>query len=346
MKGNGAAVLAGGTIVDGTGAPAFAGDVFLRDGRITSVVKSEAGKKMIRDYPGYEVVDCAGFVIAPGFIDVHSHSDLQVLENRTEKLLQGVTSEVVGNCGISPYPLPEDPEVLREFANGISCGNTNWGWESAADYLESASKSRVATVSSLVGHGSLRIKVAGNTSRHLTRGEMDTMAGMLQDALEEGAAGFSSGLMYAPGSGADPEELIELCRVVARRGKVYATHMRSYSAGLVDAVSEQIAIAQAADCRLQISHLQAAGEDYWSLQEQAIDAIEVAAALGVDIAFDSYPWLAGSTVLTQVLPQEALDGGIAQLFYDSRPRSPRIDSHKNQGRSALEWCGHYSGGQG
>ena len=138
----------------------------------------------------FNVIDCTGYVVAPGFIDVHSHSDLQVLENRTEKLLQGVTSEVVGNCGFSPYPLPKDPNVLREFANGILCGNDSWGWNSAADYLASAGISRVANVASLVGHGSLRIKVAGNTSRELTRRELDTMAGLLDDALEEGAAGL------------------------------------------------------------------------------------------------------------------------------------------------------------
>jgi dihydroorotase/N-acyl-D-amino-acid deacylase len=245
---------------------------------------------------------------------VHSHSDLQVLENRTEKLLQGVTAEVVGNCGFSPYPLPEDPHVLREFANGILCGDDKWGWDSAADYLASARKSKVATVSSLVGHGSLRIKVAGNTSRALTSKEIDTMSGLLDEALEEGAVGFSSGLMYAPGSGASPGELTALCRVVARRGKVYATHVRSYSAGLVDAVAEQLAIAEASGCRLQISHLQAAGEDYWPLQQRAVAAIEQASTRGVDVAFDAYPWLAGSTVLTQVLPQDALDGGMPQLL--------------------------------
>jgi dihydroorotase/N-acyl-D-amino-acid deacylase len=140
------------------------------------------------------------------------------------------------------------------------------------------------------------------------------MSGLLDQALQEGAAGFSSGLMYAPGSGASAQELTALCRVVARRGGVYATHMRSYSAGLVEAVEEQISIAESSGCRLQISHLQAAGPDHWHLQQRAIAAVEQAFARGVDVAFDAYPWLAGSTVLTQVLPQAALDGGIAQLL--------------------------------
>ena len=308
------AILTGGTIVDGTGAPSISGEVVIRDGWIVSVGNPQSSQSVAAEDAEYDVIDCRGCIIAPGFIDVHSHSDLQVLENRTEKLLQGVTAEVVGNCGFSAYPLPENPQVLRDFANGILCGDNSWGWSSASDYLTSASKSKVAMVASLAGHGSLRIKVAGSTSRALTSRELDTMSGLLDEALQEGAAGFSSGLMYAPGSGASVQELTALCRVIARRGGVYATHMRSYSGGLVEAVEEQLSIAEASGCRLQISHLQAAGPDHWPLQQRAIAAIEQAFARGVDVAFDAYPWLAGSTVLTQVLPQSALDGGITQLL--------------------------------
>jgi N-acyl-D-amino-acid deacylase len=308
-------ILTAGTIIDGTGSPPIAGEVVIRGDRIISVGSPQSSKNSaVAEGAAYDVIDCKGCIIAPGFIDAHSHSDLQILENRTEKLLQGVTTEVVGNCGFSAYPLPENPQVLRDFANGIFCGDNNWGWSSASDYLASASESKVATVASLVGHGSLRIKVAGNTCRALTSRELDRMSGLLDEALQEGAAGFSSGLMYAPGSGASPQELIALCRVVARRGGVYATHMRSYSAKLVEAVEEQVSIADDSGCRLQISHLQASGPDSWPLQQQAIVAIEQASARGIDVAFDAYPWLAGCTVLTQVLPQTALDGGISQLL--------------------------------
>ncbi|MGB8479126.1 MAG: D-aminoacylase [Acidobacteriaceae bacterium] len=306
-------ILIGGTIVDGTGAPPVPGDVVVEGDRIVSVGSAGSGFAPVGN-PEVKVIDCTNCIVAPGFIDAHSHSDLQVLENRTEKLLQGVTTEVVGNCGFSAYPSPENPQILRDFANGIFCGNDIWGWDSASDYLASASKSKVATVASLVGHGSLRIKVAGNSSRALTSQELDTMAGLLDEALQEGAAGFSSGLMYAPGSGASAQELIALCCVVARRGGVYATHMRSYSDKLVEAVEEQISIAEASGCCLQISHLQAAGPDNWHLQQPALAVIEQASERGVDVAFDAYPWLAGCTVLTQVLPQTALDGGISQLL--------------------------------
>jgi N-acyl-D-amino-acid deacylase len=305
-------VLKGGLVVDGTGTTPVSGDVVIQGDRIVSVGKTQSVSARSGNAK-FEVIDCTGCVVSPGFIDAHSHSDLQLLENRTEKLLQGVTTEVVGNCGFSAYPTPENPQVLRDFANGILHGNDTWGWSSASDYLASANKSKVATVASLVGHGSLRIKVAGNTSRALTSRELDTMSGLLDEAMQEGAVGFSSGLMYAPGSGASPQELTTLCRVVARRGGVYATHMRSYSAALIEAVQEQISIAEASGCRLQISHLQAS-RDNWPLQQHAIAAIEQASAGGVDVAFDAYPWLAGSTVLTQVLPQTALDGGIPRLL--------------------------------
>ncbi len=311
-------ILVGGKIVDGTGGLPYLGEVNIAGGRIVSM--DGPGNSRRTSVNGARIVDCTGCIVAPGFIDAHSHSDLQVLENRTEKLLQGVTSEVVGNCGFSPYPLPTDPQMLRDFANGILYGGNSWGWDSAASYLSSARLSKFATVASLVGHGSLRINVAGTTGRQLAPKELDRMLGLLDDALAQGAVGLSSGLMYAPGSGATKEELIALCRVVAKRGSVYATHMRSYSEGLVRAVEEQIAIAEASGCRLQISHLQAAGQSYWPLQRPALAAIEQASIRGVDVAFDVYPWLAGSTVLTQILPQSALEGGIAQLL--RRLRNP------------------------
>jgi dihydroorotase/N-acyl-D-amino-acid deacylase len=164
------------------------------------------------------------------------------------------------------------------------------------------------------------------------------MAAMLDEALQQGAVGLSSGLMYAPGSGATTQELTDLCRVVARRGAVYATHMRSYSSSLVEAIKEQTSIAEAAECRLQISHLQAAGEDYWPLQQRAIEIIERAFARGIDVAFDAYPWLAGSTVLTQVLPQTALEGGISKLLLRLADPAQR-ESIRQKVRPEARWSG-------
>jgi N-acyl-D-amino-acid deacylase len=295
------------TVLDGSGDDPFTADVLTRGDRIAQV-----GPSLHQE--GATAVDCSGLTLAPGFIDSHTHSDLQVIQGRTEKLQQGVTTEVVGNCGFSAYPPARDPGELRSFANGIFCGDDSWSWPSTEAYLRDIAVSRVANVVSLVGHGSLRIAVAGNKQGPLTAAQMASMEALLADALDAGAAGFSTGLMYAPGSSAPNEELQRLCNVVARKGKIYTSHIRSYFAELVDAIEEQLQLARISGGRLQISHLQAVGANNWHLQAKAIDAMERAGAEGIDVEFDCYPYVAGSSVLTQVLPQWALDGGIPALL--------------------------------
>jgi dihydroorotase/N-acyl-D-amino-acid deacylase len=234
-----------------------------------------------------------------------------------------VTAEVVGNCGFSAFPFGSRDADVREFADPILFGSGEpWRWESARAYLQdSREHARLCHVESLAGHGTLRNAVAGPRQGPLDPSEADRMEGLLRESLEEGATGFSTGLMYAPGSSAPREELASLCRVVAKADKVYATHMRSYGDGLLPAIDEQLDLARATGCRLQISHLQAAGRRNWDKQRTALDKLEQAHRDGIDVAFDSYPYLAGSTVLQQLLPQWALDGGVAQLI--ARLRDPQ-----------------------
>lgn len=293
-------------IVDGTGAAPKAGDVLISGEVIADTGSFEAPSEA-------RVIDCRGLSVAPGFIDSHSHSDIQVLEGRREKIAQGVTTEVVGNCGFSPYPAPQNGKLLRDFADGIFCGGDDWGWPTAKDYLHEAENS-TTTVFSLVGHGSLRIARVGNRLGELAETDLDWMQQKLSESLAEGAWGFSTGLMYSPGASAPFSELERLCRVVARHGKIYATHMRDYGDQLLEAVEEQLELARRTGCRLQISHLQAVGPRNWDKQAAALERIEDAAAKGVDVGFDCYPYTAGSTVLTQLLPQWALDGGIDGLL--------------------------------
>ena len=308
-------LLQNGLLIDGSGNPAAPASVLIDGERI-----AEIGGVAIP--ANCDVLDCSGLTIAPGFIDLHSHLDLQVLEDRTEKVRQGVTSEVVGNCGFSPFPFDRDSRQLHEFASGILGRDGDWGWRTASDYLRAVEKTSAKMhVFPLVGHGSLRVAVAGQAQRPLSGSELDAMAGFLEDALSAGCSGFSTGLMYAPGSSAGTGELQQLCRIVARTGKLYATHMRSYSAGLLEAVREQLELAKATGCRLQISHLQAAGRANWGLQQQALDEIETARGHGVDVEFDIYPYQCGSTVLTQWLPGWALEGGRHALL--ERLRDPR-----------------------
>ena len=280
-------VLTNGTIVDGSGGEPFYGSLHLKGDRICRVGHFDLPS-------GVQKIDCASLTIAPGFIDSHTHSDLQVIEGRLEKLRQGVTTEVVGNCGFSAYPPAANHAELRQFANGILCGDDHWGWSSTEAYLTDVAHSQTANVVSLVGHGSLRVAVAGSKNRGpLPETDVARMESLLGEALDAGAAGFSTGLMYAPGSSAPTSELERLCRVVASRGKIYTSHIRTYFAGLVAAVEEQIELAHRSGCRLQISHLQAVGAANWPQHGLAIDAIEKANANGLDVEFDCIPMSPG-----------------------------------------------------
>ncbi len=302
-------LLKNGTVFDGTGAEGVAGTVLIEGDRVKAVGAA------VHDVADCTVIDCAGQAVCPGFIDLHSHSDVQVLEHRKEKLLQGVTTEVVGNCGFSPFPSQDGMDLLHEFAGGILGRAGNWGWRSADGYLkalESAGAREYALP--LLGHGSLRVAVCGLRQGPVSKAELDLMSGLLEEALDAGCAGFSTGLMYAPGSSAATDELEHFCRIVARKEKLYATHMRSYSAELMESTREQIRLAESTGCRLQISHLQTAGRANWHLQQPVVAEIEAARQRGIDVEFDIYPYQCGSTVLTQLLPQWTLDGGTDALL--------------------------------
>jgi len=310
-------LLANANVVDGTGADPQSASILLDGKRLAAIGPGVTAADC-------QTIDCRGLVAAPGFIDIHSHSDLQVLEGRKEKLKQGVTLEVVGNCGFSPFPHSGDVAALREFGAGILGRPDGWGWPDAASYLKALAESvSKDSALSLVGHGSLRIAVCGPGQGTPSAAQLDRMAGILDESLAAGCAGFSTGLMYAPGSSAQAPELEHLCKVVARRGKFYATHMRSYGDRLLEATREQIALAERAQCRLQISHLQAAGRGNWKLQEPTLREIESARARGVDVEFDIYPYQCGSTVLTQLLPQWTLDGGNGALLSRLRDSAAR-----------------------
>jgi N-acyl-D-amino-acid deacylase len=327
--------LKNGKIYDGTAAAPITGSVLLDDGgRIAATGAAVAAPV------DCQVLDCTGMAIAPGFIDLHSHSDLQAMDTaREEKIKQGVTTEVVGNCGFSPFPHCGDVGQLIEFGGGILGRNDGWGWATAREYLDAmAASPGPVHAAPLAGHGSLRVAVAGMRQGPLTALEADRMAGLLGDALDAGCAGFSTGLMYAPGSSADLDELVPLCRIVARKGKLYATHMRNYMGGLVESVDEQLEIARRSGCRLQISHLQAAGRGNWGFQQGAIERIESARASGVDVEFDIYPYQCGSTVLTQWLPDWAMDGGRHALLARLRdPATRKRIAEDVDARRAQEW---------
>ena len=317
-------LLTNALVYDGTGAPPYPADVLVEGDHIAAI----AAIGQLQTSHAGPTLDLNGTVLAPGFIDLHSHSDLQVLENRLEKTRQGITTEVVGNCGFSPYPCGHHAAQLAAQNEGILHGATCF--PGAAAYLAQARKlSHLVHTESLIGHGALRTAVLGEDANTTASPRLAALEAELDRALSEGAIGFSTGLMYAPGSQAPFAELEALCRIVARHGKLYTTHMRSYSWELLESIDEQLELARRTGCRLQISHLQAVGRDNWPKQHEALDRIERARDEGIDVAFDCYPYLAGSTVLTQLLPQDTLSGGLGGLMtlLASTTERARLEAH-------------------
>lgn len=300
-------VLANGRVLDGTGNPWFRADVGVRDGVVVAVGKMPEDAR--------DTVDVRGAIVCPGFIDGHTHSDLTLAEpSRAEiKLRQGVTTEVVGNCGMTAAPCtPGSVELLRSYVEPIlGRARTPWCWETVAKYLETLAESRPSeNVATYVGHNTLRVAAMGFDDRDASTDELGRMAGMLEEALEAGAIGLSCGLMYAPGSYAPSGELRHLGAVLHRYGGVLATHIRGEGGSLLRSVEEVVRVAEEAEVPLQISHLKAAGKSNWGKVGEAMDIVEEARDRGVDVACDVYPYTAGSTSPTTLLPPWALEGGI------------------------------------
>jgi len=280
-------VIRGGTVFDGSGGPGVEADVAMSAGKITQV-----GPRLGR---GSEEIDARGMIVSPGFVDLHSHGDGSIEEDpRQESLVrQGITTIVAGQDGSSRSEArSQKPE--GGFAALLA----------SIDAMKPA-----VNVASMIGLGSVRGRVVGNDDRKATPDELRTMVAMVESALAEGACGASSGLEYTPGAFASTEELIALCKPLASRRLPYATHMRNEDDRLLDSIDESIAVARGAGCPLQISHLKTQGPRNWSKLDTVFARIEAAAAGGLDVAFDRYPYIAYATGLTNLFPVWSRDGG-------------------------------------
>ncbi|MGH7264084.1 MAG: N-acyl-D-amino-acid deacylase family protein [Candidatus Rokuibacteriota bacterium] len=302
--------LAGGMVVDGAGGPRFRADVGVRDDAIAAV------GDLAREPAGL-TLDARGRVLAPGFIDMHSHSDWRLWANRRaeSKVRQGVTTEVVGNCGFSPAPVAAAfRDDLMGFALYLPPG-MDFTWRSVGQYLERFEQDGCAVnVIQLVGHGTLRIAVLGFARRAPTASELDAMRRLTAESLEGGAWGLATGLIYAPGSFAETTEIVALAREAGRRGGFYASHIRGEGATLLDAVAEAIRIGREGALPVQVSHLKAAGRLQWGTVGQALDLIGSARREGLDVLADAYPYTASSTTLRTLLPDWALEGGVDTML--------------------------------
>jgi len=292
-----------GLIVDGSGADPLLSDLAISGDRILATGSfAEADAETI--------LPAKGLVVAPGFIDVHAHSDFTLLADpRAEgKLLQGVTTEINGNCGMSAAPLygralERREDDLRELAIPER-------WSTVNEYRMLIDKRRIALNSAmLAGHGNIRGSVVGYENREPSDEELSGMKRLLEEALKEGCIGLSTGLIYPPGIYSQTEELTELSRVLKRHDLPYASHMRSEGASLLESIKEVIAIGEGAGIRVHISHIKTAGSQNWFKADAAVSMIEDAQKRGIQVTCDRYPYIASSTDLDSILPSWAFEGG-------------------------------------
>ncbi|MFS8580182.1 MAG: D-aminoacylase [Novibacillus thermophilus] len=327
-------VLKNGRIVDGTGNPWFIGDIAIKDGRIVQVGRVETESK--------EEIDVGQHIISPGFIDGHCHSDLMILDHPDSriKLEQGVTTEVVGNCGLAPAPFfPQFGNQLQAYVEPV-LGKTNreWNWHTVEDYMNVlASVNPSENVSTYVAHGALRIAVMGFEKRPARPAEVEKMKVLLEDGLKAGAIGLSIGLLYAPGSYTSKEELAELCTVLSKYNGLLATHVRGEGNNLVPSIQEVLWIAEKSGVQLHISHLKAAGKRNWGKVLDAIEIIEDARNRGMDVTCDVYPYSAGSTMLTTLLPPWSLEGGIQRTIERLKDKVTREEIKNELNREQEDW---------
>jgi N-acyl-D-amino-acid deacylase len=296
-------IVKGGTVVDGTATPGFRADVGIQAGKFAALGNLDGE-------PAKRTLDADGLVVSPGWIDIHSHSDFTIMLNphAESKIRQGITTEVIGNCGIAAAPLPDaHRRELLDFLS-ITLGvpgaeSLSWDWHTFGDYLGRLRQASLGiNLVPLLGHTTLRIAVMGAANRPATEGEIGAMEALLAQSLAEGAFGLSSGLEYPPASYSAPEEMVRLAHVVARHGGLYASHMRSEDLALWDAVAEAVDVSEQSGCRLEISHLKLAGMRNWGRASELLSFLDAARARGVDVAWDQYPYIAWGSSLIDYLP--------------------------------------------
>ncbi|MFQ6100267.1 MAG: amidohydrolase family protein [Anaerolineae bacterium] len=324
-------LIKNGTVVDGTGKPAFKADVGIAAGRIAVVAETV-------EQEAKRTIEAQGLTLAPGFVDAHTHSDLTLLVNpRAEsKIRQGVTTEVIGNCGGSPAPLL-GAAVEEARAEAKSLG-LNVAWASTAEYLERLRKPGIAVnVVPLVGHNTVRGAVLGFDDVQPTPEQQAEMEWLVAEAMEQGARGLSSGLFYPPGFYARTEEVIGLARVAARYGGIYATHVRSETNRLFEAVTEAIEIGKQAEIRVQISHVKLEGYRNWEGADRLLALLEAAGSLGVRVGCDQYPYTAGVSWLAYILPYWAQAGGARAVGERLSDPEVRARLRKDWEENRAEW---------
>ena len=299
-------VLRGGMVVDGRGGPGERLDLGIVGDRVAALAPDLAGDRTL---------DVTGRVVAPAFIDAHCHSDLGIFGDPTllMKTAQGVGCEVFGQDGVSAAPVrPQDIQRVRQALAGLDGDPPDlvWDWRTVADYLGRLERHpRSLDCCYLVPHGQLRREVCGDENRYMTDAELDRFKGVTAEALQQGAVGASTGLIYPPCCFADTRELMALGEVLARYQRPLVAHLRSEGDQLLEAVSEFLEVGRQTGCPLHFSHIKVAGKRNWLKLDEMLDAIEGARGDGLTITGDQYPYTAGSTMMGALLPPWVHEGG-------------------------------------
>jgi N-acyl-D-amino-acid deacylase len=321
-------IIRGGTVVDGTGAAGRTADLGIRGGRIAALgeVEGEAGR----------VIDASGLTVAPGFIDVHSHDDVALINmpDMDFKSAQGVTTVVCGNCGAGAAPANDRmQQFYRRGVEGILGPVNEFAWRSLPEFYDAVRAAQPSVNAAfLVPHGALRVNALGWENRPPSGEELETMRSLLAEGMEAGAVGLSTGLIYAPGAYAKTDELIELAKVVSRFGGIYVSHIRNEGAQLLDAVREAIRIGEEGGCGVQISHHKASGKANFGKTKESLPVIDEARSRGLDVTIDAYPYVAASTALAAIAPRGQLvremdphDVMVASVKYQHHYEGKRLD---------------------
>ena len=300
-------LIRGGTIVDGTGRPSFRGDVLIEGDRIVDVIPGASQNSIIRSFD-YSIIEASGLVVSPGFIDAHTHSDayLVIEPDAPSKITQGITTELNGQCGGSVAPRYGEARLSSDWAAILGDRLT---WHSLAEYREvlERAKPAVNTVQ-FIGHNTLRSSVVGYGATASSPSQMKEMIRLLEQSLDEGGWGLTTGLIYQPGKYSTPEEVVALAKVAAAKGGYYATHMRSEGDRILEAIDEVIELVKATGIKAEISHLKTSGRRNWNKIDAVLEKIEGAMGEGLLLGSDRYPYCAAGTDLDIVLPDWAQEG--------------------------------------
>lgn len=328
-------IIRNGLVLDGSGRKAEKCDIGIRGDQIVAMENLEQAQ-------ADQLIDATGLIVAPGFIDIHTHTDVELLVNpgAHSKICQGVTTEVAGNCGASPFPLNDidfknlDQKLFEKYGLRVH-------WKNIAEFYRALEQKKIAiNYASFTGHGDLRAYVVGKNDVAPTTEQLAQMRRMLAESMENGSLGLSTGLEYAPGSYAKTDEIIALCKVVSKQQGVYATHLRNEDDRVEEAIEEALTICKKANVQLQISHLKACNQSNWHKVDNMLNQIQAAISDGLPVSADRYPYVAYGTGLSTFLPLWSRQGETKDVLARLQDNSllPQIKKYaESRGRRIGGW---------